>query len=139
MNARHGHGTGSGFLHRYFLWLLVGTYALAGLAPAAGRWLSGLAETTTAFGHAVRVSVPAVMLGALLFAAGFAIRGEHLRGVFRRPSALAIGLAASVAVPLLVLLATAPLLALWHDPTEARDLVVGLAVVAAMPVAGSSA
>src|SRR5689334_8483385 len=111
MNTRHGHEAASGFLHRYFLWLLVGTYALAGVAPAAGCWLSGLAETTTAFGHAVRVSAPAVMLGVLLFAAGFAVRGEHLRGVFRRPSALVVGLAVSVAVPLLVLLAAAPLLA----------------------------
>jgi BASS family bile acid:Na+ symporter len=79
------------------------------------------------------------MLGLLLFAAGFAMKGEHLRGVFRRPSALALGLVASVTVPVLVLIAVAPLLALWHDPAEARDLLVGLAVVAAMPAAGSSA
>lgn len=91
------------------------------------------------FGHAIRVSAPAVMLGALLFAAGLGVKGEHLRGVFRRPLTLVVGLAASVAVPVLVLLASAPLLSLWHDPAEAHDLVVGLAVVAAMPVAGSSA
>lgn len=139
MNARRGHGSGSGSRHHAFLWLLVGAYALAGFAPAVGCRLAGLAETTTVFGHAVRVSAPAVMLGVLLFAAGFGVRGEHLRGVFRQPAALAVGLAASVVVPVLVLLAAAPLLALWHDPAEARDLAVGLAVVAAMPVAGSSA
>ena len=139
MNTRRGHGAASGFLHRNFLWLLVGSYALAGVAPAAGCWLSGLAGTSVLFGHAVRVSVPAAMLGVLLFAAGFAVKGEHLRGVFRRPSALILGLGASVAVPVLVLLAAVPLVSLWHDPTEARDVLVGLAVVAAMPVAGSSA
>jgi BASS family bile acid:Na+ symporter len=139
MEARRGHGTGSGFLHRNFLWLLVGGYALAGVAPAAGCWLTGLAGTGSLFGHAVRVSVPAAMLGVLLFAAGFAVKGDHLRGIFRRPSALALGLTASIAVPVLVLLAAAPLLGLWHDPSEARDILVGLAVVAAMPVAGSSA
>lgn len=139
MNARRGRGAGSGSRHHTFLWLLVGAYALAGLAPAAGCRLSGLAGTGSVFGHAVRVSAPAALLGVLLFAAGFAVRGEHLRGVFRRPAALAAGLAASVVVPVLVLLAAAPLLALWHDPAEARDLLVGLAVVAAMPVAGSSA
>src|SRR5262245_36333917 len=110
MDTRRGHGTDSGFLHRNFLWLLVGTYALAGSAPAVGRWLSGLAETGNMFGHAVRVSVPAVMLGALLFAAGFAVKGEHLRSVFRHPSALALGLVASATVPVLVLLAAVPLL-----------------------------
>lgn len=136
---RRGHEARSGFLHRSFLWLLVGGYVLAGVAPAAGRWLTGLAGTGNLFGHAIRVSVPAAMLGVLLFAAGFAVRGEHLRGVFRRPSALILGLVASIAVPVLVLLAAVPLLALWHDPAEARDVLVGLAVVAAMPVAGSSA
>lgn len=139
METRRGHGAGSGFLHRNFLWLLVGTYALAGVAPAAGCWLTGLAETGRLFGHAVRMSVPAAMLGVMLFAAGFAVKGEHLRGVFRHPSALVLGLVASVVVPVLVLLTAAPLLALWPDPAEARDLLVGLAVVAAMPVAGSSA
>ncbi|MBN9122008.1 MAG: response regulator [Planctomycetes bacterium] len=139
MNTRRGHGTATGFMHRHFLRLLVGAYALAGVVPAVGRWLSGLAETGTVFGHAVRVSAPAAMLGALLFAAGFAVKGEHLRGVFRRPLALAVGLVASVAVPVLVILAAAPFVSLWHDPVEARDVLVGLAVVAAMPVAGSAA
>src|SRR5262249_58283306 len=65
--------------------------------------------------------------------------GEERRGVVGQPAALSVGLAASIVVPVLVLLVAAPLLALWHDPVEARDLLVGLAVVAAMPVAGSSA
>lgn len=138
METRRGHGAGSGFRHRNFLWLLVGSYALAGVAPAAGCWLSGRAGTGSLFGHTIRVSVPAAMLGVLLFAAGFAVRGEHLRGVFRRPSALILGLVASVAVPMLLLLVAAPLMSLWHDPAESRDVLVGLAVVAAMPVAGSS-
>lgn len=138
MGTRRGHAA-SGFLHRHFLWLLIGAYALAGVAPEAGCRLAGLAGTGAVFGHAVRASAPAVMLSVLLLTAGFAVRGEHLRGVFRRPLALAVGLGASVAVPVLVLVAAAPVLALWHDPAEARDLLVGLAVVAAMPVAGSSA
>ena len=139
MSVRRGRAGAAEFLHRHFLWLLVGAYLLAGTAPHAGGWLSGLAGTDRVFGYAVRVSAPAAMLGALLFAAGFAVKGEHLRGAFRRPLALGVGLAASAAVPVLVLVAAAPLLALWHDPAEARDLLVGLAVVAAMPVAGSSA
>ena len=90
-------------------------------------------------GQTIRVSAPSVMLGVLLFAAGFAVRGEHLRGIFRRPLALVVGLFASVAVPVAVLVVCAPVASFWHDPAEVRDLMVGLAVVAAMPVAGSSA
>ena len=46
---------------------------------------------------------------------------------------------ATVLVPVLVVFTAAPLLPLWHDPVEAGDVLGGLAVVAAMPVAGSSA
>jgi bile acid:Na+ symporter, BASS family len=140
MGAKGGRvAAASGFLHRHFLWLLVGAYALATAAPAAGRWVGGLAGSAHVCRRDVRVSAPAAMLGFLLFAAGLAVKGEHLRGVFRRPATLILGLAASIAVPVLVLVAASPALALWHDPAEAGDLVVGLAVVAAMPVAGSSA
>jgi BASS family bile acid:Na+ symporter len=127
------------FLHHHFLLPLVGAYALAGVAPAAGRWLAGSAAAGQFLGGEWRASAPAVMLGVLLFAAGLAVRGEHLRGVFRRPATLLLGLTATVVVPVAVLAAAAPLLALWPDPVEARDVLVGLAVVAAMPVAGSSA
>ncbi len=41
-------------------------------------------------------------------------------------------------VPLVFLLLAYPLLRLWHDPDEVQNLLLGLAVVAAMPVAGSS-
>ncbi|VTR92941.1 na+-dependent transporter : Sodium-dependent transporter OS=Nitrosospira sp. APG3 GN=EBAPG3_12230 PE=4 SV=1: SBF [Gemmata massiliana] len=136
---RRERGSVSGFLHRHFLWLLIAAYAAAGAVPGAGRWISGLTGAGCVLGHPVRVSAPAVMLGGLLFAAGFAVRGEHLWGMFRRPLSLVIGLVASAAVPVLVLMMAAPVLLLWHDPVEARDLLVGLAVVAAMPVAGSSA
>jgi BASS family bile acid:Na+ symporter len=139
MNAHDGRTTAAGLLHHKFLWLLVGAYALAGAAPDAGRWLSGLTGTSNVFGYGFRASAPAVMLGALLFAAGLAVKGTHLSGVFRRPATLLFGLGATVLVPVLVLLAAAPVLTLWHDPIEARDVLVGLAVVAAMPVAGSSA
>jgi len=141
MDDRHGGlaATLSHFLHRHFLVLLIGAYALAALAPEAGIRFGGMVGTINLAGVEVRASAPAVMLGFLLFAAGLAVRGEHLRGLFRRPAALAAGLAANVAVPVVVLLVVVPALVLWPDLAEVRDLVVGLVLVAAMPVAGSSA
>ncbi len=129
----------SHFLHQHFLKLLVVIYTLAAVAPNAGQWVCRAARTTQLAGHEFRVSAPAVMLGFLLLVAGLAVQGKHLRDVFRRPTTLVLGLTASIVVPVLVLVAASPLLTLWDDPTEVRDLVVGLAVVASMPVAGSSA
>ncbi|MCE9565184.1 MAG: bile acid:sodium symporter [Planctomycetes bacterium] len=129
----------SHFLHRHFLWLLVVAYTLAAIAPSVGQGVCAAAGVTQVAGHKFRVSAPAMMLAFLLFGAGLAVQGKHLRDVFRRPITLAVGLTASLVVPVLVLLAASPLLAFWDDPEEVRDLIVGLAVVASMPVAGSSA
>ncbi len=59
------------------------------------------------FGHSLRISLPAAMLGLLLFGAGLAVKGEHLRGIFRHPFALVAGLAARVVVPVLLLIVCA--------------------------------
>ena len=128
-----------GFVQRHFLWFLIGTYALSAVGPAPGRWVGGMSVEARAFSWDFRVTAPTIMLGFLLFAAGLGVKGEHLQYVFRRPTALALGLTASIIVPILLLIAVSPLLAMWHDPLEARDLLVGLTVVAAMPIAGSSA
>ena len=126
-------------LHRHFLALLLGAYVLAAVAPSAGARLGRPIDVVHAASVEVRSSPTAVMLGFLLFAAGTAVRGDQLRGLLRRPAALAAGLTANAAVPVVLLLSAAPLFALWPDAAEAGDLVVGLVLVAAMPVAGSSA
>src|SRR5262249_32669654 len=51
---------------------------------------------------------------------------------------LLAALAANLLIPLAFALGASQALRLWHDPDEARDLLVGLALVACMPVAGSS-
>jgi BASS family bile acid:Na+ symporter len=136
MDARHGRlAAVNHILHRHFLWLLLAAYALAAVAPDVGRAVGRTAADVAG----ARVPAPAAMLGFLLFAAGFGVRAEHLRGVARRPAALGAGFLAGVVVPVVVVAAFAPVLTHWHDPAEATAVLAGLAVVAAMPVAGSSA
>jgi BASS family bile acid:Na+ symporter len=48
------------------------------------------------------------------------------------------GLAANLVVPLAFLALMAPALRAWHSPDEAATVLVGLALVSAMPIAGSS-
>jgi BASS family bile acid:Na+ symporter len=126
----------SHFLHRYFLWLLLVSYAAAAVLPSGGLWLRGLR-----FGGAgpLGMSVPAILLAGLLFNAGLGVQPGGLRGLFRSPVLLAAGLAANLAVPLLFLLGLSQTLRFWHNPEEVQHILVGLALVASMPVAGSSA
>ena len=48
------------------------------------------------------------------------------------------GLALNVAVPLVFLCLMVPALRVWHNPNEAAIVLVGLALVSSMPIAGSS-
>ena len=50
-----------------------------------------------------------------------------------------MGLLANLGVPLFYVVLTALGLRLWHNAEEAQTLLVGLALVVAMPIAGSSA
>ncbi len=126
-----------GFVHRHFLWFLVGSYLLAAFWPSPGAAL----RQTTLFeaGPGIVISLPILLLAALLFNAGLAADVADLAGVIRGPWALLAGLAATVAVPLAFVVLLGVGLGWWHDPVEAQCLLLGLGVVAAMPVAGSSA
>jgi BASS family bile acid:Na+ symporter len=128
------------FIHRHFLLLLLGTYVAAAFVPGPGLWLRAVSfGQTTVAGASVRWSLPLILLALLLGNAGLGVRTVQLRGLLHRPLALAAGLAANVLLPLLVLFALSLALHGWHSHHEAQSVLVGLAVVAAMPIAGSSA
>jgi BASS family bile acid:Na+ symporter len=126
-------GRAAGFVHRHFLALLLASYAVAAVLPGPGLWLRG-----THLG-ATSGSVPTTLLALLLFNAGLGVEAGRLRGLVREPLALVAGLVVNLAVPLLFLLALSQLLRLWHNPEEVQHVLVGIALVAAMPVAASSA
>jgi bile acid:Na+ symporter, BASS family len=122
------------WLHRHFLPLLIGTYMLAAIVPLPGQFVqslqvrSGTASATT----------PAILLAALLFSAGLGTRLTDAKQAVRRPMPLLAGVIASVVVPFLLVVGTSLVLGGWHDPHEVQCLIVGLGLVAAMPIAGSS-
>jgi BASS family bile acid:Na+ symporter len=85
------------------------------------------------------VSLSMLMLAGLLFNAGLGVRAAQLSGLLRRPRVLIVGLMANLAIPVVFIFGVAQGMARWHNPDEVQDLLVGLALVAAMPIAGSSA
>jgi BASS family bile acid:Na+ symporter len=120
--------------HRNLLWLLVGSYVAAALVPGPGLWLRAVE-----LAPGVHVGLPAALLSLLLFNAGLGVRLSDLRGVLLRPGVLLAGLAANLAVPVaFLLLVSAGMGLFWHNPHEVQCVLAGLALVAAMPVAGSS-
>jgi BASS family bile acid:Na+ symporter len=122
-------------LHHHFLGLVVTAYVLAAAWPAAGLALKGCHLRA----HGCALPLPGLLLALLLFNAGLAVGARDLLAVARRPGLVVAGLLANLTLPLGFVAAAAVAVRAWHDPAEADCLVFGLAVVAAMPVAGSSA
>jgi BASS family bile acid:Na+ symporter len=84
------------------------------------------------------LTVPIALLAVLLFNAGLGASAADLRSVARRPLAVVVGVAANLVIPPAFLAVLWFGLGAWHNEAEVGYLLLGLAVVAAMPVAGSS-
>lgn len=126
------------FAHHQLLWLLTLSYLLAALVPGPGLWLRSVhlaSFTDTGLPH---VSLPAALLGFLLFNAGLGTQANQLRRLIGRPSLLGVGVLGTILLPVVFILATATTMRLWHNPREVQEILVGLALIASMPVAGSA-
>lgn len=130
----------SHFIHKHFLAILITTYALAALAPAFGLWLRHiqLGEVHWSDGNSFKLSLSLFMLSFLLFNAGLGIKARELVGLWKSPAVILSGFIANMAVPILLVLGLRGLMQFWHDSDELQNLLVGLAMIVAMPIAGSS-
>ena len=126
-------------LGKHLLWLLLASYVIASFLPGPGLWLRdrSLGRVSLA-GDTMKLSVPALMLAFLLFNAGFGVRLTELKMMLRRPWPLALGLLANVAVPIAFIALMSFIMRSWHNKDEVQNILVGLALVASMPIAGSS-
>lgn len=123
------------FLHRNLLVCLLSAYVASVLLPGPGLALRAASIGTIA---GVKLSAPFLLLSFLLLSAGLGASIGELRGVFRRPRLLLAGLLGNSLVPMLVLLALSVPLSWWREPEETQVILVALALVGAMPIAGSS-
>ena len=127
------------FLHENLLWLLLGSYAVAAAWSGPGLAARRAALGTVAVGGAhVTLTLPLLLLSLLLFNAGLGVPLDRLRGLARRPLALVAGLAANLLVPITFILGVSLVMHAWHNNDEVQNILLGLALVAAMPIAGSS-
>ena len=131
----------SAWLHRNLLWLLVGCYLLSAVFPKPGqairRWSPALTENPALPGSQ-EVTAPLLLLALLLFCAAAVVRLSLMSELLKRPGILFVSLIAIWLVPCLFVSALG-----WALPNVLGDfatsgMLVGLALVAAMPVANSS-
>lgn len=127
-------------VHRYFLLLLLTSYLLAGMMPQLGLYLRQISFgsiTLPGLGQ-TNISPALIMLSFLLFNAGLGIQTKELRNLRQRIWLLLVGFLANMIVPVFLVLCLRGLMGLWHNSDELHNLLVGLALIIAMPIAGSS-
>ena len=129
----------SHFLHRHLLWFLIAAYVIAVVFPGPGLWIRNIS-----FGEIIlsqkktNISLLMIMLAILMFNAGLGLKISHLKNILQKKYVLLAGLTANIAIPIAYIFGVTVLMRLWSDPIEAQHILVGLALVAAMPIAGSS-
>ena len=127
------------WLQSKILPLLLGSYLLAALLPGPGLWLRACSLGTLPLpGGGLPLSLPTLLLALLLGNAALAVDTRQLRLLGSRPGALILGLVANTVVPLLFTFLLSGLAWIWHDLDEVQSILVGLALIGAMPIAAAS-
>lgn len=139
MSDRRRVPTVSHFLHAHFLWFVLASYIIAALWPAVGLWIRDVSLGEVGIGkERMKVTLPMLMLALLLLNAGLGVKTSRLWGLLRTGPLLAAGLAANLLIPIAFIFVVSQVMLRWHEPEEVQNLLVGLALVASMPIAGSS-
>jgi BASS family bile acid:Na+ symporter len=129
----------SSLVQRHYLLLLLAAYAAAAMAPSVGMAAGDVTlGCIPVLQGPVRITLPMLLLAGLLLSAGLGADTSELAQLVRKPHIVCAGLLMNLLVPVGFLALLFQALRLWHNPEETQNLMLGLALVAAMPVAGSS-
>jgi BASS family bile acid:Na+ symporter len=124
------------FLRFRLLWLLVAIYALAAVVPGPALALRKICIAPATLGSLL--TLPALLLGWLLFNAGLCARFSALHRIRHSSLVMGAGTLVNLAAPLLAILTVSFCLRLWHNPSEYQNVLTGMVLIASMPIAGSS-
>ncbi len=129
----------SQFVHRHLLWFLISAYALAAVFPAAGLWIRNITcGDVSVFRSKIHISLLLLLLATLMFNAGLGVKTSHLTSLAQKIRVLLAGLTANLVIPMIYIFGVTLVMRLWYEPDEAQHILIGLALVAAMPIAGAS-
>jgi BASS family bile acid:Na+ symporter len=127
------------FVGKHFLLLLLSAYGCAAVMPSAGIAAKDIRLARFEVLHEqLDVSLPMFLLAGLLLNAGLCAKLSELIRIVQGPHVPVAGLVVNLLAPIGLLAVFVQGMRFWHNPAETRELLIGLALVAAMPIAGSS-
>jgi BASS family bile acid:Na+ symporter len=121
------------WVQKYLIWLLLASYALAAVLPQPGAVIRE-SQLAGPFWGDIWISPPFVLLALLLFCAAISTRLDRVWMVLRQPGLILMGLVGVWLGPLVLV----AVIGLLLHPFVPGGVLVGLVLVAAMPVANSS-
>jgi BASS family bile acid:Na+ symporter len=120
------------------VWLLLGSYLVGALLPSPGVAMRGVSVMVRLPGGGnLTATLPMFLLGFLLVVAGLGVNLRDLRSDLRVRSVFA-GLLVNAFYPIAFTMLAAAALTAWQETGEAQSILVGLAMIGAMPIAGAS-
>jgi BASS family bile acid:Na+ symporter len=129
----------SHLIHRHLLWFLISAYLIATVMPIPGLWIRSVSFGDISFlSQKTSISLLMIMLAILMFNAGLGLKFSDLKSLVQKKYLLLAGLAANLIIPIVYIYGMTMPMRLWYEPFEVQYILVGLALVAAMPIAGSS-
>ena len=130
----------SPIIHKHFLWFILAVYIIAVIYPNPGLHMRDISfgDLVWLDKSTVKLSLPLIMLSFLLFNAGVGAKTSELKGLVNHPSSLIFGLVCNIFIPIIFIYIIKNLMFFWHDPDEVQNILVGLAILASMPIASSS-
>lgn len=126
-------------VHHHLLWFLIGAYGVAAVFPTAGLWIRNVTfGDLSIYQTQIHISLLLLLLATLMFNAGLGVKTSHLKSLAQKAPVLFAGLTANLVIPMIYIFGVTLAMRLWYEPDEAQHILVGLALVAAMPIAGAS-
>lgn len=127
------------FIHHHLLWFLIAAYPMSAIWPTGDLGIRHLTfGDLQVFNETLHVSLLLLLLATLMFNAGLGVKPSHLRSMGQKAKVLLAGLTANLIIPMAYIFLVTLIMRLWYEPEEAQHILVGLALVAAMPIAGAS-
>lgn len=126
-------------MHRHFIFVILAAYLLAAIKPGFGVWIRDVdVAAFTVLQSRIEISLPPLLLSLLLFNSGLGIKPKQVKQLVTQPLLVLSGLSGNLLTPLAFIYLVSYVLQSWHNPDEVQNILVGLALVAAMPIAGAS-
>ena len=122
-------------IHQNFLFIILSSYLIAVFLPDFGIEIRKITITDFTDFH---IGLPKLMLAFLLFNAGLGVKLKNLKTVVFKPMTLLFGIITKICVPVFLVFILALILSTWHNPNEAQNILLGMIVVIAMPIANST-